>query len=162
MEKQRAVLVSHALKLHRDASSAVFDRSPVFKAEVQVRLRIVVPLVREAYENKGLSSVANRIEECGTYPLYKFVRAELGTQLLSGLRMELPGTEVTKVFEVMSELKLRYECCLLKGYPVFMFKGIRVEHHGPLWPKVPANASAEWRTAWQGAAKSSELTGRRF
>ena len=106
MEKLRAVLVGHALKLHKDASAAVFQQIPVFEAEVQERLRSVVPLVREAYDNKGLSAVGNRIEECRTYPLYKFVRAELGTQLLSGLRTVSPGTEIQKVFEAMSEGKL--------------------------------------------------------
>ena len=106
MEKLRAVLVNHALKLHHDASRSIFNQIPIFEAEVQERLRVVVPLVREAYDNKGLSSVANKIEQCRTYPLYKFVRAELGTQLLSGLRTVSPGTEITKVFEAMSEGKL--------------------------------------------------------
>ncbi|KAG0600492.1 hypothetical protein M758_11G038600 [Ceratodon purpureus] len=106
MEKLRAVLVAHALKLNKEASSSVFEQIPIFEAEVQERLRIVVPLVREAYDNKGLSSVPNRIELCRTYPLYKFVRGELGTQLLSGLRTVSPGTEIQKVFEAMSEGKL--------------------------------------------------------
>ena len=106
MEKLRAVLADYALKLHKDASSAVFEQIPVFETEVQERLRIVVPLVREAYDNKGLSSVRNRIEDSRTYPLYKLVRAELGTQMLSGLRTVSPGTEIQKVFEAMSEGKL--------------------------------------------------------
>jgi len=106
MEKLRAVLVGHALKLHKEASTGVFQQIPIFEAEVQERLRAVVPLVREAYDNKGLSAVANRIESCRTYPLYQFVRAELGTQLLSGLRTVSPGTEIEKVFQAMSEGKL--------------------------------------------------------
>jgi phenylalanine ammonia-lyase len=103
MEKLRGVLVSHALK---DASRSVFEQIPVFEAQVQERLRVVVPLVREAYDKKGLSAVPNRIESCRTYPLYQFVRSELGTQLLSGLRSVSPGTEIQKVFEAMSEGKL--------------------------------------------------------
>lgn len=106
MEKMRAVLVSHALKQHKDASGSILERVPVFEAEVKERLRTVVPAVREAYDNKGTSAVPNRIEECRTYPLYKFVRGELGTQLLSGLRTVSPGTEIQKVFEAMSEGKL--------------------------------------------------------
>jgi hypothetical protein len=106
MEKMRAVLVSHALKQHKDASGSILERIPVFEAEVKERLRTVVPAVREAYDNKGTSAVPNRIEECRTYPLYKFVRGELGTQLLSGLRTVSPGTEIQKVFEAMSEGKL--------------------------------------------------------
>ncbi|KAG0592831.1 hypothetical protein KC19_1G283900 [Ceratodon purpureus] len=103
MEKMRAVLVSHALKLNKEASSSILERIPVFEAEVMERLRTVIPVVREAYDNKGISSMANRIEKCRTYPLYKFVRGELGTQLLSGLRTVSPGTEIQKVFEAMSE-----------------------------------------------------------
>jgi phenylalanine ammonia-lyase len=103
MEKLRAVLVGHALKLSKEASGAVFQQIPAFEAEVQERLRSVVPAVRDAYDNKGLSAVPNRIHECRTFPLYQFVRAELGTQLLSGLRTVSPGTEIQKVFEAMSE-----------------------------------------------------------
>jgi phenylalanine ammonia-lyase len=103
MEQLRAVLVGHALQ---QASSSVFEQIPVFEAEVQARLRIAVPLVREAYDTKGLSSVRNRIEECRTYPLYRFVRSELGTQMLSGLKTVSPGTEIQKVFEAMSDGKL--------------------------------------------------------
>jgi phenylalanine ammonia-lyase len=57
----------------------------------------MVPVVREAYDKKGLSSGRNRMEECRTYPLYKFVRGELGTQMLSGVRTVSPGTEIQKL-----------------------------------------------------------------
>lgn len=46
------------------------------------------------YDNKGLSVVVNRIEACRTYQLYKFVRSELVTQLLSGWLTVSSGTEI--------------------------------------------------------------------
>ncbi len=84
----------------------MFQEISVFEAEVHERLRVVVPLVKEAYDNKGLSAVPNQIEACRTYSLYKFVRSELGTQLLSGLRMVSLGTEIQKVFKAIEGGKL--------------------------------------------------------
>jgi phenylalanine ammonia-lyase len=107
MQQLREVLVGHALKESDfTRSNSIVQRIPIFEKELTEQLERVVPIVREAYDKKGLSSVPNTIERCRSYPLYKFVRSELGTQLLSGLRDVSPGQEIEKVFDAISEGKL--------------------------------------------------------
>jgi phenylalanine ammonia-lyase len=109
MEKLREVLANHALtnpKNEKQESTSVFQRINEFEAELKTRLGVEVPRVRAEYDNEGKSAVANRIEECRTYPLYKFVRSELGTTLLSGLNTISPGQEIEKVFDAICEGKL--------------------------------------------------------
>nr|QCF46618.1 phenylalanine ammonia-lyase [Pohlia nutans] len=108
MEKLRQALVQYALKNpnnEKNAEVSVFHRISAFEEELKERLTTEVPLVREAYDNKGISAVPNRIENCRTYPLYKFVREELQTQLLSGLRTVSPGQEIEKVYDAICEGK---------------------------------------------------------
>ncbi|XP_024366399.1 phenylalanine ammonia-lyase [Physcomitrium patens] len=103
MEKLRGVLVSRALKsADKETSNAVFRQISVFEAEVKLQLSHVVPAVQEAYDTKGLSLVPDRIQDCRTYPLYKLVRGDLKTQLLSGQRTMSPGQEIEKVFNAIS------------------------------------------------------------
>jgi phenylalanine ammonia-lyase len=109
MEKLREVLAEHALtnpKNEKQESTSVFHRISIFEEELKARLSTALPLVRDAYDNKGISPVRNRIQDCRTYPLYKFVRAELGTQLLSGLRPMSPGQEIEKVYDAICQGKL--------------------------------------------------------
>ncbi|KAH8944010.1 hypothetical protein BDL97_13G085400 [Sphagnum fallax] len=119
MQKLREVLVSHALKHSQAAAdnnikvserrkslNPILEKIPNFEEELKAGLNTAVPLIREAYDNKGLSSVPNRITDCRTYPLYKFVRSELGTQLLSGLRTVSPGQEIEKVYDAICAGKL--------------------------------------------------------
>jgi phenylalanine ammonia-lyase len=109
MEKLREVLAEHALtnpKNEKQESTSVFHRISIFEEELKARLGTTLPLVRDAYDNKGISPVRNRIQDCRTYPLYKFVRAELGTQLLSGLRPMSPGQEIEKVYDAICQGKL--------------------------------------------------------
>ncbi|CAM6026239.1 unnamed protein product [Sphagnum balticum] len=109
MEKLKEVLVDYALKHRKNEkleSTSVFNRIPVFEKELKASLDTVVPSIREAYDTKGYSSVPNRIQNCRTYPLYKFVRSELGTQLLSGLKTVSPGQEIEKVYDAICEGKL--------------------------------------------------------
>ncbi|KAH8967447.1 hypothetical protein BDL97_03G078500 [Sphagnum fallax] len=109
IQKLKEVLVDYALKHPKNEkleSTSVFNRIPVFEKELKASLDTVVPSIREAYDTKGYSSVPNRIQNCRTYPLYKFVRSELGTQLLSGLKTVSPGQEIEKVYDAICEGKL--------------------------------------------------------
>jgi len=109
MQKLKEVLVDYALKHPKNEkleSTSVFNRIPVFEKELKATLDTVVPSIREAYDTKGYSSVPNRIQNCRTYPLYKFARSELGTQSLSGLKTVSPGQEIEKVYDAICEGKL--------------------------------------------------------
>ncbi|KAH9571127.1 hypothetical protein CY35_02G076700 [Sphagnum magellanicum] len=109
MEKLRQVLVEHTLKSstsENPAPTSIFHKISNFEEELKERLDVEVPHVREAYDNnKGYSPVPNRITDCRTYPLYRFVRSELHTQLLSGLQTISPGEEIEKVYEAILDGK---------------------------------------------------------
>lgn len=108
MEKLRQALVQYALKnpnSEKIADTSVFSRITAFEEELKERLNFEIPQVREAYDNKGISAVQNRIENCRTYPLYKFVRSELQTELLTGLRTISPGQVIEKVYDAICEGK---------------------------------------------------------
>lgn len=109
LQKLKQVMVDYALKNPKNEkleSTSVFQRIPLFEKELKASLDVVIPSIREAYDTKGYSSVPNRIQECRTYPLYKFVRSELGTELLSGLKTVSPGQEIEKVYDAICEGKL--------------------------------------------------------
>jgi phenylalanine ammonia-lyase len=109
MQKLQQVMVDYALKNPKNEkleSTSVFQRIPMFQNELKASLDVVIPSIREAYDTKGYSSVPNRIQECRTYPLYKFVRSELGTELLTGLKTVSPGQEIEKVYNAICEGKL--------------------------------------------------------
>jgi phenylalanine ammonia-lyase len=109
MQKLRAVLVQHSLsKQHPNKADAdsIFQRIAVFEDELKAQLNQAVPAVREAYDNKGFSPVKNRISECRSYPLYKFVRGEVGAQFLSGLKTVSPGSEIERVYDAIQAGKL--------------------------------------------------------
>ncbi len=81
-------------------------RISIFEEELKVKLGSVVPPVRAAYDDKGISAVRNIIHDCRTLPLYNFVRGELGTTLLSGLRTDSPSEVIEKVYDAISQGKL--------------------------------------------------------
>jgi phenylalanine ammonia-lyase len=109
MQKLKLVMMEYALKNPKNEkleSTSVFQRIPMFEKELKASLDIVIPSIREAYDTKGYSSVPNRIQDCRTYPLYEFVREELGTELLSGLKTVCPGQDIEKVYLAICDGKL--------------------------------------------------------
>ncbi|XP_065850518.1 phenylalanine ammonia-lyase-like [Euphorbia lathyris] len=108
--KLQEVLVRKALP---DSKSGVADRSgytvfkriPVFMEELKATLGENVSKARERYDS-GEFVTENRINKCRTYPVYQFVRGEVGTELLSGAKKVSPGEDIEKVLEAIDEGKL--------------------------------------------------------
>nr|CAA61198.1 phenylalanine ammonia-lyase [Oryza sativa Indica Group] len=105
MKKLRNVLVERAL-----ANAGRVQRRHLGVRQgraVRGGLRATLPGAidgRAAVEN-GTAAIPSRITECRSYPLYRFVREELGTKYLTGEKTRSPGEELNKVLVAINEGK---------------------------------------------------------
>jgi phenylalanine ammonia-lyase len=85
--------------------TSVFNKILVFEEELKDLLPAAVLDARDAYLD-GYSPLPNKILKCRTYPLYKLIREDLGTKLLSGAEARSPGQDIEIVYEAISQGKI--------------------------------------------------------
>ncbi|BAF29919.2 Os12g0520200, partial [Oryza sativa Japonica Group] len=98
IQKLRAVLMDHALANGDNQLAKVAE----FEQQLRAVLHDEVEAARAAVES---GTAPNRITQCRSYPLYRFVRKELGAEYLTGEKTRSPGEEVDKVVIAMNQHK---------------------------------------------------------
>ena len=127
LERLRQVIVEHGLKeveLKAEArggdgggSHEMIEKVSKFEEELRQTLGPCLVNVRVAFD-RGTCKTPKRIAECRSYPIYEFVRNELGTKLLVGTHPRSPGQDIELLFDALSDgsfVQPLLNC--LKGFP---------------------------------------------
>ncbi|CAN6276306.1 unnamed protein product [Urochloa humidicola] len=101
----RAALLDHALATTTNSKAPVLSKINKFEEELREALPGEMEAARVAFE-AGTAPIGNRIRESRSYPLYRFIREDLGVVYLAGDELECPGEECNKVFMALSDGKL--------------------------------------------------------
>lgn len=120
LQRLRQVILEHALKNPGEEAGACTVVAKIARFEDELRLVLPPALVnaRVAFDG-GVAAVPNRILDCRSYPIYEFVRKELGTRLLAGTQNKSPGQDCELVFDALSDGRIvqpLLKC--LQGWPL--------------------------------------------